>query len=384
MIRQHMLLTLFFFLSTLVSSKGQDDRVYEIQFSLEKKLLVFKGKLNGVETDFAFDTGAAEGIATTNDEKRNGIERQKYSQRISDGNGKIANVQSVISKELSIGGFTFKNVRATISDMQYLYCMDLYLLGGDVIKQLNWEIDFKKMVLRVSKERFETNDLMTVIPVKYEYNTPRINLTINEVKFDNVLIDIGFNGVMTIPKTDKKIKDLLETKRLQHLLTSKITSSFAAAGMSKPSLTETALIDSIKINGNYYHQIPADFKTNTDFKIGLNFFSSICEKLIINNSERKYYFLLKAKNSFINSFPISVLLKEGKLKTSSITIADNPKEDDFVIDEEIKSINGKIAMDFKSECEFLTWYFISISKWDRLTIEKLNGQKVDVERSPNR
>ena len=154
MIRQHMLLTLFFFLSTLVSSKGQDDRVYEIPFSLEKKLLVFKGKLNGVETDFAFDTGAAEGIATTNDEKRNGIERQKYSQRISDGNGKIANLQSVISKELSIGRFTFKNVRATISDMQYLYCMDLYLLGGDVIKQLNWEIDFKKMVLRVSKERF--------------------------------------------------------------------------------------------------------------------------------------------------------------------------------------------------------------------------------------
>ncbi|MBC7642850.1 MAG: hypothetical protein H7174_11015, partial [Flavobacterium sp.] len=51
MIRQHMLLTLFFFLSTFLSSKGQDDRVYEIPFSVEKKLLVFKGKLNGVETD---------------------------------------------------------------------------------------------------------------------------------------------------------------------------------------------------------------------------------------------------------------------------------------------------------------------------------------------
>jgi len=43
-----MLLTLFFFLTTFLSSKGQDDKVYEIPFSVEKKLLVFKGKLKQI------------------------------------------------------------------------------------------------------------------------------------------------------------------------------------------------------------------------------------------------------------------------------------------------------------------------------------------------
>ncbi|MBY0477170.1 MAG: retroviral-like aspartic protease family protein [Chitinophagaceae bacterium] len=381
--KRYFILSISFLVFITVYCKAQNDLVYEIPFSTEKKLLVFKGRLNGIETDFAFDTGAAEGIATTNDEKRNGVERKKSTQRIVDGNGKITNLQTVITKQLSVAGFTFQNVKASITDMQYLYCMNLYLLGADVINQLNWEIDFKKRLLKVSKKRFETTGEMTVIPVKYSYNTPRIKLRINDIPFDDVLIDFGFNGVMTIPKTDK-INNLVETKKAQHLVTAKMASTFAAGGLSKPSLTETTLLNDIKINKTDFNQIPADFKTDTDFKIGLQFFSSTCEKVIINNSEKKYYLLLKEKNTFVSAFPVSFLLKDNQLKTSSITIADKQKENDFEIGEEVKSINGKTAGDFKSDCDFLTWYFISIATWDRLLIEKRNGQKVEVERSQYR
>lgn len=381
MITRYTFLTTSFLLLRFVSCYGQDAKIYEIPFSIEKKLLVFKGQLNGVETNFAFDTGAAEGIATTINEKSKGVERKTSTQRISDGNGKVAYLQTAITKKLSIGGFTFENVRASITDMQYLYCMDLYLLGADIIRKLNWEIDFKKMILKVSKNNFETNKSMTIIPVKYKYNTPRIKISINNINFDNVLIDFGYNGVMTIPNTDKKIKSFLEKKKQQHLITSKISSSFAAMGMSKPSLTESTLIDSFKINDHYYQQVPAEFMTNTDFKIGLSFFSSICEKVIINNNEKKYYLQLKTKSDFKNSFPVAVLLKDGKLKISSATVNDNPTENIFTIDEEIKSINGKTANDFKSECEFLNWYYIT--RWESLIIEKINGQKIETKRSQN-
>lgn len=382
MISEQTILTILLLLFNSVSCRGQDDKIYEIPFSIEKKLLVFKGKLNGVDTDFAFDTGAAEGIATTKNEENQGIERKKSRQKISDANGKISSLQSVITKQLSIGGFTFNNVKATITSMQYLYCMDLYLLGADVIRKLNWEIDFKKMVLKVSENSFPINETMAAIPVKYEYNTPRIKLIIDGNTYDNVLIDFGYTGSMTLPTTDKKIKNLLEIKEQKHLLTSKMSANFAALGMSKPLLTATAAIDSLFINGECYKQIPADFLTNTGFKIGLNFFSSISDKVIINNNEKKYYLVLKTKADFKKSFPVSVLLKDGKLKISSITIFENPSENIFTIDEEIKSINGKTAFEFKNECEFLTWYYIT--KWDILTIEKINGQKIEVERSPNR
>ena len=382
MIRQHTLLTIFFFLSTLLSCKGQDENIYEIPFSIDKRLIVFKGKLNGIETDFAFDTGAAEGIATTKDEKRNGVKRANGSQQISDGNGKVTQLQTVFTKELLIGGFTFENVRASINDMQYLYCMDLYLLGADIIRKLNWEFDFEKLILKVSKNSFAVNENMAVIPVTYEHNTPRTQLTINGVTFKDVLIDIGFTGSMTIPNTSKKIQNLLEIKRQLGLVTSQMASSFAAAGMSKPALTETIIIDSLTIDNYSYKEIEADFKANTDFKIGLSFFASTCDKVIINNSQKKYYLQLKSKSTFKSKFPISVLLTDGKLKISFITISNSMVNKTFVINEEIKSINGKAATDFENECDFLNWFYLN--KWDKHIIQKTNGEMVEVLRSPNR
>ncbi|MFD2243780.1 aspartyl protease family protein [Flectobacillus roseus] len=376
---------IFCFFSLLIlnifSCFGQENSVYEIPFSTEKKLLVFKGKLNGVETDFAFDTGAAEGIATTKDEHRNGVSRTNSSQQIIDGNGKLTRLQTVFTKELSIGGFTFENVRASINDMQYLYCMNLYLLGADIIRKLNWEFDFEKMVLKVSKNSFAVTENMTVIPVIYEYNTPRTKLTLDGVVFKDVLIDIGFTGSMTIPITDKKIQNFLEIKRQLGQVSSQLASSFAAAGMSKPSLTETVMIDSLSIDNHLFKEIEADFKANTDFKIGLGFFTATCDKVIINNSQKKYYLQLKNKSTFKSKFPVSVLLVDGKLRVSYVTLSDNVINNNFTINEEVKSINGKRASDFVDECHFLNWFYLT--KWEKLIIQKTNGETVEVLRSLN-
>ena len=378
---------LIYFLTTLFvlnvfSCNGQDTNVYEIPFSIHKRLLVFKGKLNGVETDFAFDTGAAEGIATTKDEKRNAVKRTNGLQQISDGNGKVTQLQTVFSKELSIGGFTFSNVRASINDMPFLYCMDLYLLGADIIRKLNWEIDFKNMVLKVSKNSFTPNENMAVIPVTYNYNTPRTQITLNGITCKNVLIDFGYTGSMTIPNSSKKIQHLLENKRKLGLVTAQITSAFAAGGMSKPALSEIISIDSLTINNYQYKEIEGDFKANTDYKIGLGFFVSTCDKVIINNNQKKYFLQLKRKNNFIGKFPISVLLIDYKLKISLVTVSDSILNKTFTISEEIKSINEKTASDFISECDFLTWFFLV--KRDKYTIKKNNGEIVEVKKSPNR
>jgi len=80
-------LTLFLAAFIISSCKGQDNRISEIPYTLDKRLLVFKGQLNGIETNFAFDTGAAEGIASTNEKNGKGIERTSSNQRISYGNG---------------------------------------------------------------------------------------------------------------------------------------------------------------------------------------------------------------------------------------------------------------------------------------------------------
>ena len=87
--------------------------------------------------------------------------------------------------------------------MQYLQCMNLNLMIADIIRQLNWEINFKKLRLRVSKNSFETRTSMQVIPTSYEYNITRTKLKITSIHMKNVLIDFGNTGVMEIP--EKKV-----------------------------------------------------------------------------------------------------------------------------------------------------------------------------------
>ena len=375
-------LTLFLAASLFSSCKGQDNRISEIPFTLDKRLLVFKGQLNGIETNFAFDTGAAEGIASSNEENSKGIERTSSTQRISDGNGKIGYLQTGITKELSIGVFKFQNVRASITNMQYLQCMNLYLLGADIIRQLNWEIDFKKLTLKVSKNSFETTTSMQVIPVSYEFNTTRTKLKINSIHFKNVLIDFGYTGVMEIPAKKSNVKQYIDERKSKNLIETSIASNFAVAGMSKPTIVEKTLLDSININGNEFYNIPVEFKEITDFKIGLSFFSSTCDIVIINNNDKKFYLQLKKENEFTSTFPISVIMKDGKLKIITTSISDTSIANNFAIEEEIKAINGKSAIDFKSECDYLNWFYLT--KWDKLHIRKLNGNEIDVRRSPNR
>ncbi|MBC7411730.1 MAG: hypothetical protein H7331_04670, partial [Bacteroidia bacterium] len=112
-----------------------------------------------------------------------------------------------------------------------------------------------------------------------------------------------------------------------------MSSSFTALGLSKPIPTETAVIDSVYINGTDYQKIPADISTNTDFKLGLYFFCATSDKVIINNSDKKYYLALKLTTTFNQSFPVAVLLKRGKLIISSITVYNNLVENIFTINE---------------------------------------------------
>ena len=123
------------------------------------------------------------------------------------------------------------------------------------------------------------------------------------------------------------------------------------------------------------------FKKITDFKIGLTFFSSICDIVIIDNNDKKFYLQLKKENEFKSTFPISDIMKDGKLKIITTSISNTSIANNFTIEEAIKAINGKSAFDFKSEFDYLNWFYLT--KWDKLRIKKLNGNEIDVRRSPN-
>jgi hypothetical protein len=269
------------------------DTIYSFPFSTESKLLVFKGQMNGVDTDFAFDTGASIGLANSSSEPSGKLKVKGKQIKMRDANNQVKRVKTGVSDEIQIGGFTFSKVRSLVNDMTYLYCMDYYLLGADVIRQLNWEIDFEKKIIQVSKKPFLISESLFRLPVTYINNRPFVSTGFANEKFNRVLIDFGYTQVMDFPHDTPAIQSFLAKKDSLGLSNPNISSSMGALGL-KTYETKTILVDSLLIGDRYFFRIPVDFEEAKGSKIGLGFFSNLSKRTILNNYYLAYPAEVKA------------------------------------------------------------------------------------------
>lgn len=356
------------------------DSIYSFPFSLESKLLVFKGQMNGVETDFAFDTGASMGLANTKTESSGRLKVKGKQIKMRDANNQVKRVKTGVSDELKIGGYSFSKVRSLVNDMAYLYCMDYYLLGADVIRQLNWEIDFEKMIVKVSKKPFPVSDLLFRLPVTYINNRPFVSTGFANGKFDRVLIDFGYTQVMDFPKDNPTILPFLSLKDSLGQSNLNISSAMGALGM-KTYETRTILVDSLLIGDRYFSRIPVDFEETPSSKIGLGFFSNLSKRTILNNSESAYYLDLKSEGpSFPDPIHINLQYQNGKIVLVGKPMGLVPQDLQIEIGEQIAAVNGKKSEDFGDECEFMQFFYQGNS--DQIELEKLNGEKLIFKRIP--
>ncbi len=358
-------------------SAHSQHKIDTIPFSLSSKLLTFKAKINGVETQFAFDTGAGIGVLTKQQSvaSRVSITGKK---NIEDSNQNVSGMSEAMIDEITIGSFSIKNSKSVVYDMPFLSCNNYYLLGGNVINQLNWKFDFKQKLLFVSKEAFEPTSEMVKIPVKYKKNRHFFDFYINDKLYTNCLIDFGYSSFFEVSDDDKYFKklkkekeekgEIINGKRFSQGLTSRSTTDYSAF-----------LFDGLKLENTLINNIKVEIKENTENKIGIKFFTSTCNSLIINTIKSEYYVELLNK-PVINylSYAADCYYKDEKLIIVGKITAKNAKPVDLEIGEEIKSINKKTALDFKDECEFIKWQ-LENSTLSQNEIEKKDGKIILVE-----
>lgn len=374
------LIIFFLFLNGYAQSKTIDT----IPFHLDKLLLVFKGKINGVETDFAFDTGASHSVSNTNVNSMAKISKSKGKKRVKDSNQNQTKIENVLIDELNIGNFHVTNLKALTYDMPFLNCANLFLLGADVINKLNWKFDFEKKLIYVSETPFETDATMQTWDIFYKSNTPRVRYSYNNKNFKSCLIDFGFNGILEVDAATDDITEIYRKQSTKNKVNEYITSNMSLTGLGTPIEANDFIIDTMYIHNTLIKGVKVSRKANTDDKIGVYFFNKYCKEVILNFSQNKFYLnLLNANNTVANKNPLDtrVSIKEGKFIITSKNISQNSTALQLNIDEEIKSVNGKLVSDFKDECEFLLWYYLY--KNETLLIEKLNGEKITISRSTN-
>lgn len=357
---------------TLSQVSAQDNQsVHTFPFHMEYRWIVFEGLMNGVKTDFVFDTGTSMGMANSKSESKGRITPTGKNMKILDVNNEVKNVNLGKSEFIQIGGFQFKNVISLINDMDLTYCKDTYLLGSDIISQLNWVIDFDKQMIKVSKKTFALQDSDIVFKVGYIDQRPFTSLQFKELAFERLtLIDFGYTGVLDIPGDNKNIQNFLTEKAKKGLSNSFFR--YASGALGSNSFPSTTIwIDSLRLGTNYLPRIPVDFEEKTKTKIGLEFFKTISSKTIINNSKSTYALQLRDQPEFEKSNGIAVSFEDGKFFLKGKPRGLTPQDSLIAIDEEILSINGLKAADFENNCQFLDWY-ISLRPLD-IHIIKLDG-----------
>lgn len=117
-------------------------------------------------------------------------------------------------KELKIGNTFFRNIDAralNTNEVFNLKCKKIDgIIGADLLTNRIWKIDYnnKKILFSDSIQDFEFSKEVKVINFKTNGTnySPIINLNINNSFFENVKVNIGFNGSINLPLKDFKGK----------------------------------------------------------------------------------------------------------------------------------------------------------------------------------
>ncbi|OUD34911.1 aspartyl protease family protein [Flavobacterium sp. FPG59] len=364
------------FLSFSVVNYAQNTKIDSIPFSLKSSLLIFKGKLNGVPTDFMLDTGAALGVVPTSKASAANIKISGIK-NITDSNENQNSMQSAVIETVTIGTFNIHNVKSIVHDMPFLSCTETYLLGANAINKLNWKIDFDKKLLYVSDAVFEPSIEMLGVPIVYKSNRHFTAITIQGTTLKNCLIDTGYNDFLEVPTNEPVLKKLKKDLKNDIISSSRISMSLSEM---KINTFETLSFDNLVLGNKRFDNVKTDSRPDIEKKIGIKFFSQLTSVTVMNNNTSTYHLQLSKKPISLQlSFDADVFLKNGKLViTGKSNLAESTAKD-LTIGEEILSVNGRKAADFKNECDFISWR-IEANTNDTMELILANGKKITLKK----
>jgi hypothetical protein len=359
---------------------AQQATIDTIPFSLEKRLIVFRGSINGTPIDFAFDTGSTTTVSNTNTNSAANIEVLAGQRKVKDANQQVAKVDNTFIPTLAIGSKKVTNFKGLSYNMQYLNCANLVLLGQDVIKKFNWKIDFQKQVLYISSTPFKTAYSMITWPITYKGGRPHVNFSVKGTAYSNCLIDMGFTQIFDVNQNVDVLDNESKNKISEQKAKQFITSSMGLLGLGKPDTVSYFVADSLYLNNTLFTKVPVSLSSKTDTKLGVQFFNGACKQLVFNFSSNTMHLLLKNEEiAPLNQFDAAVIMQDGKLVVASKNINPHSTASALSIGEHVKAVNGKHYSDFTSECEYLLWTYQY--KEPTITIEKMNGEIITLKRS---
>lgn len=180
-----------------------------IPFRNDLGLIIIPVSFNGVEKQFAFDTGAEYSVAYNWASKE--LEKTNTTINVTSSSGLKSKMRFYKSGLINLGGRKITGHRIlNTAKNTFFSCHNIDgILGVDIIKKLNWKIDFKQKKLILYPSDYFPNDLQTMHQLEFNFieNHPYVYLNRKGNRF-RFLLDTGAGKSSNISKKDYKLTNI--------------------------------------------------------------------------------------------------------------------------------------------------------------------------------
>ncbi|MFC4635769.1 aspartyl protease family protein [Dokdonia ponticola] len=339
-----------------------------IPFRNDLGVIIVPITFNGVEKEFAFDTGAQASVGFSWVEKD--LKRTSKKVNVKSSNGSKTKMRYYKSGTIQLGSRKITKHRILqIDDSEIFSCYAIDgVLGVDITQHFNWTIDFEKKILIMSPTDFYPEEVKEMHALDFDFtrNRPSVFMEMNgkKIKF---LLDTG-----------ARESDLnKETYTLSNIEQLPKTTFYSGFFDVKGTLTKT---NNIKLllpdltSGAVVITADADYG-NQSSKIGNTLWRN-----------RRLFMSLKNDELYVSdariisdpwSYDCAAVVQDGKMVVFKIKEGSDAWKQGIRQGDEIKIFNGKTFTDF---CELNKYQKqLSVEKKD-FEWEFANGKKLTIQR----
>jgi hypothetical protein len=341
-----------------------------IPFRNDLGLIIIPISFNGVEKQFAFDTGAEHTVAY--DWAENELKKTNKTLTVISSSNLRSKMHFYKSGTINLGSRKITGHKILSTPKNHIFsCHEIDgILGVDIIKALNWKIDYKnKMLIMYPSNHYpESNKLMHELDFTFSNNRPYVYLRRKKNRF-KFLLDTGAGGYSNISKRNYNL-----TNADEFIKGEMYTGSFDVNGVlttTKPKILAFPESTSSKVFIApivYYNNLKSSKLGNKLWKDQTLFLSLKNKKLLVSSSKI---------NQSYTSYECSVIYQKGKMVIMGL-LKNGPLWNLGIRQgDEVLKVDGKTFTDF---CSLDQYQRKIMSEEKPFSIQLKNGKTVNISK----
>lgn len=286
---------------------------------------------------------------------------------------KIKKVDAIKINDIAFTNLNFEELDFNFNCLDHIYG----LIGNGTMKHLNWQIDFEKKEIKVSKklEQLDFSEDKIELPLRRNSSSNHLYTSLQfskNKKFKSVLVDLGSSGTLCL-KEKQLVKDSLNFQEKKILG----KPSEGLGGESKEVNNERMILaDSLLFKNSDFSitNVPVRVTSNGLSLLGLGFFKKY--KTTISWSEKKL--ILEPYNAVQNfnwrtvGFGLKYKKDLDKIIVKSVTEETPANKLGVSVNAEVMELNGKKVKSESDLCDFFSLKTLP----DTLQVKLKQGTKI--------